>query len=248
MFLQTDLQTSFNGFTMAAAPLYDPPAEEFRVGDIWESSRGQLYTVFELLAQPGKKRQAVLLAGEDDFKGKRMVRDFDAIGSIESGQFWIRHRFGRPAPVITAEFLQRIADDPTSDFVERANAVTCLELLKTKKLKEAQHIGPFSSVALPSLTGKTVYVKAGSEYRSLHPASKQPSVMSRTKSIKVDKAFRGYVHDGRVVSPEISWAGAGGYWCYACANNIIVPELWRQQHASEAQPEPESTAPRERRG
>lgn len=81
----------------------EAPPDQFRSGDVWESPRGTVYKCVETFfpgtgakACPGPRRgtkKAVLRVGEDG-SGKRVVRDWDAIGSIDRGQFWVRKSWG----------------------------------------------------------------------------------------------------------------------------------------------------------
>lgn len=79
----------------------EPDPCSFRVGDVWESPRGTIYKCTEeyfsgSAATGGPRRgvkKVVLRVGEDG-SGKRVVRDWDAVGSISGGQFWVRHSWG----------------------------------------------------------------------------------------------------------------------------------------------------------
>ena len=73
----------------------EPDPDQFRQGDIWESPRGTTYLVTEIL--PGKPRKAVLREGKTG-AGKRVTRDWDAVGSFERGQYWVRQKSGAPKP------------------------------------------------------------------------------------------------------------------------------------------------------
>ncbi len=67
----------------------------FRVGDVWESPRGQAYRVSEARSQPGKRKQVRLVSiPSDGSKPKSTWKDWDAIGSIDRGQFWVRLSWG----------------------------------------------------------------------------------------------------------------------------------------------------------
>ena len=89
--------------TTTSAALKEASPDQFRPGDIWESPRGTVYKCTETFfpgqgkeGDPSPRRgtkKAVLRQGEDG-SGKRVLRDWDAIGTIDSGQFWVRRTWG----------------------------------------------------------------------------------------------------------------------------------------------------------
>lgn len=70
--------------------------------------------------------------------------------------------------------------------------------------------------------GQTVIIRKGSKVRSAKP-NKKNYVLARNQKVKVYFVFKnGYVGDDYPIKPpEISWAGAGGYWCNTDLENII---------------------------
>ncbi len=67
--------------------------------------------------------------------------------------------------------------------------------------------------------GMEVHIRPGSEVRSHNP-SKRKYITSRTQKVKIFNIYewKSQIH-ARI--PEISWAGAGGYWCHTNVDNII---------------------------
>lgn len=70
--------------------------------------------------------------------------------------------------------------------------------------------------------GQTVIIRKGSKVRSYKP-NKKNYVLARNQKVKVHFVFKnGYVgEDCLIKPPEISWAGAGGYWCHTDLENVI---------------------------
>lgn len=53
-------------------------ADCFEPGQVWESPRGFLFAVIGYVETPGKRKQAVLRLGKDG-KGRKQLRDWDAV-------------------------------------------------------------------------------------------------------------------------------------------------------------------------
>lgn len=62
----------------------EPDADQFRVGDIWETPRGFLYRVVAV-----ENGTAILRAGSSGDSGKLVRRAWDAIGA-HTGRPWVR--------------------------------------------------------------------------------------------------------------------------------------------------------------
>lgn len=62
----------------------EPDADQFRVGDVWETPRGFLYRVVAIYG-----RVAVLRAGSSGERGRLVRRAWDDIGA-HSGRPWVR--------------------------------------------------------------------------------------------------------------------------------------------------------------
>lgn len=236
-----------SNIVIPTATWQDTDADQFRVGDIWESPRGQKYTVVEHIQVPGKKRQAVLLSGEDCFYGKRVLRDWDDIGSFDRGTFWTRPRAGQPTPMLTPARLREWASSTGVNTADQHLAHLCADWMEKTGLKQATHVGPLSAIALPSLEevrGQTVYLKAGAHYRSLHP-NKNAGTVSRTSGVKVADILRGAVNQDsdECIPPEICWAGPDRYWCYIDVNAVIIPSVWAMQHRPPEVAEDSETRP-----
>lgn len=227
-------------FDQSAQPWQEPDADRFRIGDIWEAPRGKKYTVVERVHVPGKKWQMALLAGEDDFGGKRVLRDWDDIGSFDRGTFWVRPRAGRPEPVLTPSSLRAMAARPGSETSEQALALLCAEWMESNGVEGAAHVGPFSAVEMPSMEemlGQAVYLKSGASFQSLRP--KHPiGTVTRAHNVTVANVRPGSVYrdaDGlHCVPPKICWAGTGNHLCYVDANSVIIPDAWKKRHKAEA--------------
>ena len=71
------------------------------------------------------------------------------------------------------------------------------------------------------MRGQTVMLRKGAEVRTMHPA-RDRYTLKRNQSVKVHSAHAGYELDGVSHPAEISWAGTGGYWCYAKQDDIIT--------------------------
>lgn len=72
--------------------------------------------------------------------------------------------------------------------------------------------------------GDRVVVKAGTVVRSCHP-QKKVYTLKRSQTVTVHLYLRGYApFEGQEKQePEISWAGTGGYWCYAKLSDCEIP-------------------------
>lgn len=57
-------------------PKREPDADQFRVGDVWETSRGFLYRVIEVR----RGGQAILRAGAAGERGRIVRKQWDAVG------------------------------------------------------------------------------------------------------------------------------------------------------------------------
>ena len=63
----------------------EPDADQFRVGDVWETPRGALYRVVEVRIGG----QAILRAGAAGERGRIVRRAWDAIGAHTASP-WVR--------------------------------------------------------------------------------------------------------------------------------------------------------------
>lgn len=72
--------------------------------------------------------------------------------------------------------------------------------------------------------GEEVTVIKGATVRTFHPsAGRKPRVSKRRQRVRVDHVIGGYVdfHHGLTVrSPEVRWAGSGGYWTWVHAHEV----------------------------
>lgn len=67
--------------------------------------------------------------------------------------------------------------------------------------------------------GDVVTVRRGAAVRSLHP-NRGRYVTQRAQKVKVDRVTTAFVLDGVEHPAEVSWAGRGGYWCYAALTDV----------------------------
>ena len=69
--------------------------------------------------------------------------------------------------------------------------------------------------------GDMVIVHKGALVRSFNP-SKNNYVTKSSRRVKVATVYTydPVYHDGR--KTEISWAGAGGYWCHTTIDNVVL--------------------------
>ncbi|HJV96921.1 MAG TPA: hypothetical protein VJ608_12825 [Albitalea sp.] len=92
--------------------------------------------------------------------------------------------------------------------------------------KEAIFAGPFGP-ALPR-KGERVQIRRGAVVYSTHPHQKM-STLQRALTVRVHSADRGYVDtaarasrtEKRVTPAHIHWVGAGGYWRWTDAENLV---------------------------
>lgn len=105
--------------------------------------------------------------------------------------------------------------------------------MEAQGMKEAAFAGPFGP-PLPA-KGDRVQIRRGALVLSTSPRAKSVS-LQRALTVTVHSAHRGWVEPaarcrtgGRAASgerdvkgPEIHWAGAGGYWRWTDAANIVL--------------------------
>lgn len=77
----------------------EPDPFSFRVGDVWESPRGTIYkcTGEYISTKNGRPIQKRILRAGVNGDGKKITRDWDDVGSLDRGQFWVRHSWGGSA-------------------------------------------------------------------------------------------------------------------------------------------------------
>jgi hypothetical protein len=68
--------------------------------------------------------------------------------------------------------------------------------------------------------GDIVVVKKGAEVRSSYPG-RDTFTLTRNQKVKVCLFLIKWSQDGHLHHAEISWAGRGGYWCYAKLTDVI---------------------------
>lgn len=72
--------------------------------------------------------------------------------------------------------------------------------------------------------GTVVILKKGAPVRSCNP-NKREYVLKRNQKVKVHNTFRPYEGSESWGYParkgEVSWAGAGGYWCHANFEDVL---------------------------
>ncbi len=69
-----------------------------------------------------------------------------------------------------------------------------------------------------------VMILKGTEIRSMHP-QKPRYHAGRNYMVKVCTVLPGHKYNAwvdRSSAPTVSWAGEGGYWCYANANDVKI--------------------------
>ena len=66
--------------------------------------------------------------------------------------------------------------------------------------------------------GDIVTIRKGATVRSL---SRGEYVLKRAQKVTVHLVTNGFTYEGRTRPSEVSWAGSGGYWCYADKADIV---------------------------
>ena len=66
--------------------------------------------------------------------------------------------------------------------------------------------------------GDVVVVKKGATVRSLNRGL---YVLQRQQQVKVHLVLQSFTQDEKLFPAEISWAGSGGYWCYANIADVL---------------------------
>jgi hypothetical protein len=80
-----------------------------------------------------------------------------------------------------------------------------------KKIDTDERLAPLERVVR---RGDIVTVRKGAEVRTTHP-KRDGYILKRSQKVKVYLFLEEWECDGRSHHAEISWAGSGGYWCYA---------------------------------
>lgn len=136
------------------------------------------------------------------------------------------------ADVAQAEYLELLKLHPPGTIHEGRNnayrraeqALACAKWMEQQGIAEQAHVGPFSSFS-PLAKGTQVRIRKGS---IVHSTKGEPRTTARDQLIKVHFFDPGYVDtysraekDGAVVRrPQVTWAGAGGYWRWTDLNNV----------------------------
>lgn len=76
------------------------------------------------------------------------------------------------------------------------------------------------NVGLGFERGQIVTIRKGARIKSLHP-EKGEYISKRAQKVKLHLVLRGFTHYGIEHLPEVSWAGSGGYWCYAYQKDVV---------------------------
>lgn len=116
-------------------------------------------------------------------------------------------------------------DDARNDARRQMeNALVCAAWLERSGITALTFVGPFGPV-LPQ-RGDRVRIAKGAEIRSTHPKKKGGVTNGRILTVTVLDAYPGYVdrYHGHpeVVQPKIQWVGAGGYFRWTDACNLVV--------------------------
>lgn len=110
-----------------------------------------------------------------------------------------------------------------ADLAQRA--LVCAEWMEKRGVKSLAFVGPFGE--LPFQRGSLVRIRRGARIHSNHPlVPREGKLYQGTRPVKVHNVFKGYVTTHRsvgkdeVIQPEVHWAGTGGYWYWADANDV----------------------------
>lgn len=136
------------------------------------------------------------------------------------------------ADVAHAEYLElqklhppgTIHDGRNKAYTRAAQARVCAKWMEQQGIAELAHVGPFSSFP-PLSKGMQVRIRKGSFVQS---TKGEPRKTARDQVVKVHFYDAGYVDtypraekEAEVVrQPQITWAGAGGYWRWTDLNNV----------------------------
>lgn len=117
-------------------------------------------------------------------------------------------------------------------------ALACAQWMEASGHKELTYVGPFG--ALPFKRKSRVRIRKGALVHSLHPNSKGTAPSKTSLVVKAHFVDPGFV-DARapasecVRQPRVTWAGAGGYWRSADANDVeLVVEAAVEAAAADA--------------
>lgn len=204
---------------MNSASIKDAPPDQFRVGEVWESPKGQIYTVYAIT--PGRPKMATLRLGVNNPLGKKVVRPWDAV--IANGQFWVRESTPEAKEVYTPEWFDQLeatskaeheallAEFPPGTISEERTdahqimevARICANWMRLMNHKELRHVGPFLSYPfgpfgepfrMPRrIRMATGMVHAGTKIRSLHPTSGGILTAQRDRRISIHEINSGYI-------------------------------------------------------
>lgn len=135
-----------------------------------------------------------------------------------------------------ARYLQLLAQHPPGTVNDERNeawdrakkAQLCAQWLDKRGGGPLAYVGPFGGLAIKK--GSAVRIRRGAIVHSTNPTfPRDGKAYQGTRPIKVFSVDVGYASpddlsfgDGGVFQPRIHWAGAGGYWCWADANDTEI--------------------------
>jgi len=125
--------------------------------------------------------------------------------------------------------LQTLADDAKAagdpewwKLRHEANrALLCGQYMEKHGIRETRSIGPFSEVKPQA--GQRVRIKAGAEIRST--SNRLCRTLGRAYTVTVNRVGEGHAweeHRIEVRNGEVTWVGAGGYWCWTDVANVEI--------------------------
>lgn len=119
-----------------------------------------------------------------------------------------------------AEILLRSRDirEDVVDLARRQlrDALRCAEWMEEKGMVEAFSVGPFA-VRYP-VKGERVRIRSGAFVMTT--ASKPNRHITRARVVTVHRVTEGHFYFDAVRPAEVTWAGGGGYWCWASLNDV----------------------------
>lgn len=132
----------------------------------------------------------------------------------------------RMPPKQNREFPSLLPDRIRHDLLPFANhALRCAVWMEENAVHTAPVVGPFGP--LPFHKGDAIEIARGTVFYSTDPAvpAEGQEIKRRTR-VAVHRVSNGYIdyrERHRVVSPEVFWAGSGGYWRWTDVLNASTP-------------------------
>ena len=137
-----------------------------------------------------------------------------------------------------SEYRELLKQFPPGTVHDRRNmmhevsecALMCAEWLEQQDCKAMAFVGPFGP-KMP-IRGIRVVIRKGARVFGTRPGTpKEGALNTRDRTVTVRDCDRGYVDwsgirrsgaEYNFRQARVTWAGAGGYWCWTDANNLSL--------------------------